>query len=58
MCLANIVSMIKNNGKLRVCVDFKDLNATTPKDMYVMSIADMIVDSTRNSELLSYFIIC
>ena len=25
-------------------MDFKDLNVATPKDMYVMPIADMLVD--------------
>ena len=44
---------MKKNGKLRVCVDFKDLNAPTPKDMYVMLIANMLVDSIANNELLS-----
>ena len=34
--LANIVLVLKKNGKPRVCVDFKDLNFATPKDMYVM----------------------
>ena len=45
---------MKNNGKLRVCVDFRDLNATTPKDMYVRPIVGMLVDSTANNELLSF----
>ena len=52
--LANIIPVMKKNGKLRVCVDFRDLNASTPKDMYVMSIADMLVDCTANNELLSF----
>ena len=52
--LENIVPMIKKNGKLRLCVDFKDLKVATPKDMYVMPIADMLVDSTANNELLSF----
>ena len=52
--LTNIVLVMKKNGKLRVCVDFGDLNATTPKDMYVMPIADMLVDSNANNELLSF----
>ena len=52
--LANIVHVMKKNGKLRVYVDFRDLNVVTPKDMYVMSIADMLVDSTANNELLSF----
>ena len=52
--LVNIVPVMKKNRKLRVCVDFRDLNANTPKDMYVMPIADMLVDSTANNELLSF----
>ena len=43
--LANIFPVMKKNGKLWVCVDFRDLNVATPKDMYVMPIADMLVDS-------------
>ena len=41
---------MKKNEKLRVCVDFRNLNAATPKDMYVMPIVDMLVDSTANNE--------
>ena len=52
--LANIVHVMKKNGKLRVCVDFRDLNVATLEDMYVMPIADMLVDSTANNELLSF----
>ena len=47
--LANIVLVIKKNGNLRVCVDFRDLNVATPKDMYVIPIADMLFDSTTNN---------
>ena len=35
-------------------MDFRDLNVATPKDMYVMPIADMLVNSTANNELLSF----
>ena len=52
--LANIIPVMKKNEKLLVCVDFRDLNATTPKDMYVMPIVDMLVDSNANNELLSF----
>ena len=52
--LANIVPVIKKNGKLRVCVDFRDLSVVTPKQMYVMPIMNMLVDSTTNNELLSF----
>ena len=52
--LENIVLVMKKNEKLRVCVDFRDLNAATPKDMYVMPIANMLVDATANNELLPF----
>ena len=52
--LANIVPVMKKNGKLRVCVDYRDLNVSTPKDMYVMLITDMLIDSTEKNELLSF----
>ena len=52
--LENIVPVMKKNRKLRVCVYFRDLNVVTPKDMYVMPIADMLVTSTANNELLSF----
>ena len=45
--LVNIVPVMKKNGKLTVCVDFR-------KDMYVMPIVDMLIDSTTNNELLSF----
>ena len=52
--LANIVLVMKKNGKLRVCVDFRNLNVVTPKDMYVMPIADMLVDFAADNELLPF----
>ncbi|XP_073138571.1 uncharacterized protein [Henckelia pumila] len=52
--LSNVVPVIKKNGKLRVCIDFRDLNRATPKDVYVMRITDMLVDSVANNELLSF----
>ena len=45
---------MKKNVKLRVFVDFRDLNVITLKDMYVMPIVDMLVDYTANNELLSF----
>ena len=43
--LSNIVPVRKKNGKIRVCVDYRDLNAASPKDVYPMPIADMLVDA-------------
>ena len=36
-----------------VCIDFRDLNAATPKDEYPMHVADMLVDSAAGHEYLS-----
>ena len=52
--LANIVPVMKKNVKLRVCVDFRDVNVATPKVRYVMPIVDMLVDSTANNESFSF----
>src|ERR1044072_791465 len=51
--LANVVPVIKKNGTLRVCIDFRDLNAATPNDEYPMPVADMLVDSAAGHEYLS-----
>lgn len=42
---ANIVSITKKNGTLRVCIDFRDFLVATPKDEYPMHITEMLVDS-------------
>ena len=44
--------MYKKNGKLRVCIDFRDLNKATPTDGYPMPIADMLVDEQPGIRLL------
>ena len=49
-----MVSVIKKNGKMGVCVDFRNLNAATPKDEYPMPIADMLVDAASGHEFLSF----
>ncbi|PNX86187.1 hypothetical protein L195_g042264 [Trifolium pratense] len=51
--LENIVPVIKKNGSLRVCIDFRDLNNATPKDEYSMPVAEMLVDSAAGHEYLS-----
>nr|XP_025628590.1 uncharacterized protein LOC112721775 [Arachis hypogaea] len=42
------------NRKLRVCIDFRDLNSATPKDEHFMPIADMLIDSAVGNEILSF----
>lgn len=43
----------QENGTLRFCINFRDLNATTPKDEYPMLVTEMLVDSTAVFEYLS-----
>ncbi len=52
--LANLVPERKKNGKLRICNDFRNLNSATPKDEYLMPIADMLVDTAAGHETLSF----
>lgn len=52
--ISNIVPVIKKNGKLRVCVDFRNINLVTPKDEYPMSVADQLVDSATKNKILSF----
>ncbi|XP_075499313.1 uncharacterized protein LOC142537705 [Primulina tabacum] len=33
--LSNIMPVMKKNGKVRICIDFRDLNCATPKDVGV-----------------------
>nr|ABF95742.1 retrotransposon protein, putative, unclassified [Oryza sativa Japonica Group] len=44
--LANPVVIPKANGKLRMCIDYTDLNKACPKDPYPLPRIDQIVDST------------
>ena len=52
--ISNIAPMYKKNGKLRVCIDFRDLNKATAMDGYPMPIADMLVDATAEHKVISF----
>jgi hypothetical protein len=39
--------------KLRVCIDFRDLNKATPMDGYPMSIADLLMDVASGHKVIS-----
>lgn len=51
--LANIVPIIKKIVKIRICIDFRDLNHVTLKDEYLMSIVNMMVDVAFEHIILS-----
>ncbi|RVW78015.1 Retrovirus-related Pol polyprotein from transposon 17.6 [Vitis vinifera] len=52
--LANVVPVPKKDSKVRVCVDFRDLNKASPKDDFPFPHIDMLVDSTAGHPMLSF----
>jgi hypothetical protein len=44
----------KNTGKIRICVDFRNLNRSTPKDEYPMPVADLFIDSASGNKVISF----
>ena len=52
--LANVVPVPKKDGKVRVCVDFRDLNKVSPKDDFPLPHIDMLVDSIAGHPMFSF----
>ena len=52
--LANVISVPKKDGKVRVCVDFKDLNKASLKDDFPFPHIDLLVNSTVDHLMLSF----
>ena len=52
--LDNVVPVPKKDGKVRVCVDFQDLNKANPKDDFTLPHIDMLVDSTVGHPMFSF----
>ena len=44
--LANVVSVLKKDGKVRMCINFRDLNKASPKDKFHLPHIDVLVDDT------------
>jgi hypothetical protein len=53
--VSNIIPVEKKNtGKIRICVDFRNLNQATLKDEYPMAVADSLIDSTLGNKVISF----
>jgi hypothetical protein len=52
--ISNIVPVYEKNGKMRVCIDFRDLNRATPLDGYLMSVANLLVDAAAGHKVISF----
>ncbi|PKA52641.1 RNA-directed DNA polymerase like [Apostasia shenzhenica] len=54
--LTNVVMVKKANGKWRMCVDFRTLNQTCPKDTYPLPRIDTMVERTFGYEVMSFLV--
>ncbi|KAA0048340.1 uncharacterized protein E6C27_scaffold264G00550 [Cucumis melo var. makuwa] len=52
--VANIVPVPKKDRKVRMCVDYKDLNRASPKDNFPFPHIDMLVDNTAGYLTFSF----
>jgi ribonuclease HI len=52
--IANIVPVPKKDGKVRMCVDYRDLNRASPKDDFPLPHIDVLVDNTTQFSVFSF----
>ncbi len=49
-----IVVVLKNNGKLQICMDFQKLNVVTKKDLYLLFFIEEVLDMVAKHEVYSF----
>ena len=52
--IANVVPVPKKDGKVRMCVDYRDLNRASPKDDFPLPHIDVLVDNTAQHKVFSF----
>ena len=52
--IANVVPVPMKDGKVRMCVDFRDLNKACSKDDFPFPHIDVLVDNTASSAFMSF----
>ena len=52
--VANIVPAPKKNKKIRISIDYHDVNASCLKDEFSLLITDVIIDNTCDFERMSF----
>jgi len=52
--VANVVPVPKKDGKVRMCVDYRDLNRTSPIDNFPLAHIDTLVDNTARFVVFSF----
>ena len=49
-----IVVVLKKNGKVRVCINYKKLNASTMRDHYPLPYTDHMIERVAGQEAYSF----
>jgi hypothetical protein len=49
--LSPIVVVLKKNGRLRICVDFRKLNIATKKDPFLLPFTNEVVNTVVGQEV-------
>ena len=52
--IGNVVPVPKKDGKVRMCVDFRDLSKACPNDDFPLPHIDVLVDNMAGSALMSF----
>uniref|UniRef100_A0A2N9HPH6 Integrase catalytic domain-containing protein n=1 Tax=Fagus sylvatica TaxID=28930 RepID=A0A2N9HPH6_FAGSY len=52
--LSNIVPVMKKNGQIRCCVDFRNLNKACPKDEFPLPNMDLLIDLATGHAMFSF----
>ena len=54
--VANIVPIPKKNWKIRICINYRDLNAAYSKDEFSLLIMDDIIKNTCDFKRMSFMV--
>ena len=52
--ISNIVPVPKKDGKVKMCVEYRDLNKAIPKDDFPLPNIVVLVDNTAQSSVFSF----
>ena len=52
--VSNVVPMPKKEGKVRMCIDYKDLNKASLKDDFLLPHIDVLVDNIAQHKVFSF----
>lgn len=52
--MANIVPVLKEDGKVWMCVDYRDLSRASPKDDFPLPHIDVLVDNIMQISVFSF----